>query len=154
MTMPRTPHEGSSATPRGSSVRGAGRNLRVDVHGKGIPLITLIVDKLASRGTAGVAANMRKAFSTIDRTGRGIVTFEQMQELLNNINLHVSAHSLRKLFVEWTGGSDELRCVAPVAQAWAVRMAVRLTGSLSRVLLQVQRLDPTGRPDRLPWGAS
>lgn len=101
-------------TPRGGGDTGAikphyssRRNLRVDVTGKGMPLTTMIVEKLAQRGEGG-PQSVRKAFKTVDSTGRGFVTFEQLQELLVSINLHVSARSLERAFLKWSGGEPQL----------------------------------------------
>jgi Ca2+-binding EF-hand superfamily protein len=98
----------ATASPRAAATRG----VRVDVAGKGIPLTTLIVDKLGQRGgqqrPGGVPQQLRKAFKKVDSDKDGKITLQELQEILSTIHINVSEQSLQRQFLLWTGGEPLL----------------------------------------------
>ena len=93
----------ASAQPAGRSPR----SLRVDVTGKGLPLTTMLVDKLGQRGRGG-SHQLRKAFKLIDKDGDGKVTIEEVHQLLSSVNIRISTQSLQRQFNKWSGGKEYL----------------------------------------------
>jgi hypothetical protein len=98
----------SATTPRAAP----GRGVRVDVAGKGIPLTTMMVDKLGQRGgqqrPGGVPQQLRKAFKKVDADKDGKITLAELQEVLSTVHITISEESLRRQFLKWTGGAPLL----------------------------------------------
>ena len=88
------------------------RGIRVDVTGKGMPLTTLLVDKVGQRGQCygpgREATQLRMAFKHVDADKDGKITMAEMQELLATLNISVSEQSLKRQFMRWTGGKPLL----------------------------------------------
>lgn len=100
------------AGPSATTVAAPGRGVRVDVAGKGIPLTTMMVDKLGQRGgqqrPGGVPQQLRKAFKKVDADKDGKISLAELQEILSTVHITISEDSLRRQFLKWTGGSPLL----------------------------------------------
>ena len=87
-----------------------GSEVRVDVAGKGMPLTTMIVDKVGQRGGQGgrEATQLRKAFKMVDADKDGKITLAELKQLLSTIHISVSEQTLKRQFLRWTEGKPLL----------------------------------------------